>query len=154
MWPACIRRANKRSVQADACVRMNTQVFLERRGKPIPKGMNVIMLVDKQTGYPLSFIVQDKLAWRTKGINATSVVLDLVKSLPHRHYHVYFDNVREACDATGCACVRWRAMSDLLHPRFMLCDPVVHQSKACSGPPEARHLLMRDCARQPSRVPT
>ena len=69
-------------------------MYLERRGKPIPKGLNIIMIVDKQTGYPLAFMVQDKIAWKASGVNATSVVLDLVKCLPDRHYHVYFDNVR------------------------------------------------------------
>lgn len=84
-----------------------TQVFFVRRGKPIPKGLNIIVLCDKGTGFPITFEVQDKEAWRADGVTTTSIVLDMTKELVNKHHHIFFDNVSPrcaACSANQCAC--------------------------------------------------
>lgn len=88
-------------------------MFFVRRGKPIPKGLNIIVLCDKDTGYPITFEVQDKAVWRAAGVTTTSIVLDMAKELRTKHHHIYFDNVSsvQRCSVLKCCS----------HHRSLLC---------------------------------
>ena len=84
VWVTLLRRR--------ACVWV--QVVTERRGTHVPRGLNIVALVDDGTGYPVALEVEDAVGWAERGVDAAAVVLDLVHTLPHRHYHVYTDTVR------------------------------------------------------------
>lgn len=104
-------RGTRVSDDADGAPRVcvTAQLYHDRRGKPIPKGFNIIILCDNSTRLPLGFYIVDK---RDK-LNATQMVEKLVSRLRPNHYHVYTDRVRGSCDNSGVGRVR-RALTFVL----------------------------------------